>query len=119
MQEIAEVAPAKPRHVTPIVKTIMPLKFDKVTEDSTSAGETTDSEFSASDADSSPTAACRPPPGLCGPPGLCAPPGLSAPPGLPAPMPPPGLEEDCPPPPGFEAFPALTASATAKSITLA
>merc|ERR1719160_1319073 len=98
LQEITEVAPAPPRHVTPVIKTIIPLKINKAAEDSTSAGETTDSDFSVSDGDSSPTAAFRPPPGLCAPPGLSGPPGLN-------------FEEDCPPPPGFESFPALTASA--------
>jgi len=106
MQEIAEVAPAAPRHITPMPKVVVPLKLPiKMTrEDSTSAGESTDSELSTSDADS-PTAAFRAPPGLSLPPGLAAPkcmppPGLCAPPGL----------DDVHPPPGFESFPALSAT---------
>lgn len=124
MQEIAEVAPAPPRRITPVVKTILPLKLHKTIEDSTSAGETTDSEFS-SDCGSPVASAIRPPPGLSGypglaPPGLSAPPGLAGPPGL-APPPglgsPPGIEDDCPPPPGFEVA-ASTAKTTAKAAKL-
>merc|ERR1719161_2254705 len=110
MQQITEVAPAPPRHVSPIVKTVLPLQLCKDAEESTSAGENTESDFSSSDC-GSPARVLRPPPGLSGPPGL-APPGLSGPPGLGGPpglaappglSNPPGLEDDCPPPPGFEA----------------
>lgn len=117
MHEIADLAPAPPRHITPILKSVeLPLKSFQSTEDSTSAGET-DSERSVGSECSSPTAGFRPPPGLSGPPGLLPPPGLKCLPGLAGPpglSAPPGLD-DCPPPPGFEAFPALTSSAPSKA----
>lgn len=97
MQSIQEIAPAPPRHVTPVIKLGLPLKSNKdVPEDSTSAGETTDSDLSLSDTDS-PKASLRPPPGLSMP----AAPALQPPPGLAELMPPPGLD-DVPPPPGFD-----------------
>merc|ERR1719161_3271093 len=97
MSTIQEIAPAPPRHVTPVMKLGLPLKSkQEVSEDSTSAGETTDSDFSISDADS-PKAGIRPPPGLC----LPAAPAMQPPPGLSGAVPPPGLG-DMPPPPGFE-----------------
>eukprot|EP00746_Dinoflagellata_sp_MGD_P164708 gnl/MRDRNA2_/MRDRNA2_93496_c0_seq1.p1 gnl/MRDRNA2_/MRDRNA2_93496_c0~~gnl/MRDRNA2_/MRDRNA2_93496_c0_seq1.p1 ORF type:complete len:209 (-),score=48.08 gnl/MRDRNA2_/MRDRNA2_93496_c0_seq1:116-742(-) len=111
MQEISEVAPAPPCYVTPVVKTFLPMQLCKDADESTSAGETNESDFGSSSECGSPARVLRPPPGLSGPPGL-APPGLSAPPGLGGPpglaAPPglsslPGLEDDCPPPPGFEA----------------
>merc|ERR1719191_2024483 len=92
---IKDNAPAPPRRVTPEVKLGLPLKRAQETaDDSTSAGETTDSDLSLSDADS-PKAGFRPPPGLSMP----ADPAFQPPPGLC--MLPPGLE-DVPPPPGFD-----------------
>jgi len=97
MQSIQEIAPAPPRHVTPVMKLGLPVKsIEKVLEDSTSAGETTDSDLSLSDTDS-PKARFQPPPGLSMPAAAT----MQLPPGLSTLMPPPGLE-DVPPPPGFE-----------------
>lgn len=102
MQMIQETDAAPPRHVTPVIKVGLPLKSKReVAEDSTSAGETTDSDSLGDD--DSPKAGLRPPPGLSPPaaPAMLPPPGLSAPPGLEDVPPPPGFE-DVPPPPGFE-----------------
>lgn len=132
LEEVAQLAPAALLHEKRVLS--LPLKKDTAeaaesTEGSTSAGDTTDSELSLSDADFSPKSAkaaaavagaFRPPPGLAPPPGLEAPIGMP---------PPPGLEDwaclpsSLTPPPGFFQTPGnitvnqattLTATATAK-----
>merc|ERR1719316_1904627 len=98
MEEIALLNPAPLLHEK---RTLPSKKIAESLEDSTSAGDTTDTDVSFSDAgDESPKSSksvVRPPPGLAPPPGLTAPMTL-------APMSmPPGLEDvaSLPPPPGL------------------
>lgn len=98
MEEIGQLVPAALLHEK---RTLSKKSAGESVEDSTSAGDTTDSELSFDDGELSPKAASRPPPGLMAP---TAPPGLFHEAAAPMPVaPPPGLEDlvCLPPPPGF------------------